>query len=101
MKRFAVADCGQADQLEPIQDLTQLNQLIDSHLNDLSKKLLKSQSTDTIDARAEECIKLISRSTSQTFNKTLRKRLPKVILGGPKSQNQLIPYYLRFAAIVG
>lgn len=54
-----------------------------------------------IDSRAEETIKLISRSTSQTFSKTLRKRLPRVILNGPKvQQSQLIPYYLRFTAIV-
>jgi hypothetical protein len=40
-----------------------------------------------IDQRAEECIKMISRSTSLAFTKTVKKRLPQLILSGPKTQS--------------
>ena len=74
---------------------------IDSQIQDLSRKLAKSQSVELIDQRAEECIKVVARSPTQTVSKTIRKRLPKLILSSPRNQDQLIAYYVRFLAIVG
>lgn len=96
--RFAQTD---PTQNEHPQDASQLNSQVEQALADMTRKLSKSQSIDMVDLRAEECIKLIARSLSATFSKTIKKRLPKLILASPKSQNHLIPFYLRFAAIIG
>lgn len=78
LKRFALEEPEAAT--EPQLDKQTMNLKITSTLDELKKKLQKSQSKDQIDSRSEEYIKLICRSQSATFSRSIRKRIAGIIL---------------------
>ena len=78
-----------------------LNNKIQTMLEDLKKKLLKSQSKDQIDNRSEEYVKLIARAQSAMFRRALVKRIWGVVLDIQTNQIEQITYYLRFGATLG
>ena len=103
MERFALVQEGGADDEEndELVDNQVLNNKIQTMLEDLKKKLLKSQSKDQIDNRSEEYVKLIARAQSAMFRRALVKRISGVVLDIQTNQIEQITYYLRFGATLG
>ena len=74
-------------------------------LDDMARRMQKSQSKDQIDERAQEFLKHYggAMSSSMAFSqsgKGGRKRMAKILYDVPRSQMALIPFYARFTAIV-
>lgn len=82
MKRFAKSE--------------EIETKIKLQLKDLSKVLIKSQSKDQIDQRAEEIIKNFSGS----HNKAARKQIAEILFSVQPSLVHLIPFYSRLAATI-
>lgn len=68
-------------------------------IDELAKRLLKSQSKDQIDERATDFLKSFGGVSLHTV-KGLRKRTAKILFEVPRSQMALIPFYARFTAII-
>ena len=68
----------------------------ESELEEMAKKLVKSQSKDQIDERATEFVK----QNSYAQFKAGRKKMAKILFEVPRNQLALIPFYARFTATV-
>lgn len=68
----------------------------EQEVEDMAKKMLKSQSVDQIDERATDFLK----QNNYPNYKAGRKKMAKVLFDIPRNSLALIPFYARFTAII-
>ena len=73
-----------------------MNEQAELELDDMAQKLIKSQSKDQIDQRAEECIKKFK----GIYYRQSRRSLARILFNVQSHMQQLLPFYARFASIM-